>query len=149
LAEGQIKLYLAENIERAARFIPIESPEGSVQNSIFESLRSTGISPDCLGAFAEFCFRSDAPVFCGHFPGYPILPGVILIEAAQVVCEKAAGWPLAVQQIKWAKFAGPILPEETASLEIKPAEKAGAQLARFTRDGRSTASILLQMGEGS
>jgi 3-hydroxyacyl-[acyl-carrier-protein] dehydratase len=147
LAEGQIKLYLAESIERPACLMSIESQECNVRNSIFESLHSIGVLPDGLGVFAEFCFRSDASVFCGHFPGYPILPGVVLIEATQAVCEKTAGKPLAVRQIEWAKYARTILPEEMVRLEIKPTEKAGTQLARFTRDGQLTASILLRMGE--
>jgi 3-hydroxymyristoyl/3-hydroxydecanoyl-(acyl carrier protein) dehydratase len=149
LAEGHIKLYLAENIENPVRLIPIESSGGNVRNSIIESLRSIDISSGCPGASAEFCFRADDPVFRGHFPGYPVLPGVILIEAAQAVCEKASGRPLAVRMIEWAKYARPIRPEETVHMEIRSSEIAGAQLARFTVGGRSAASILLQMGEAS
>lgn len=147
LAEGQIKLYLAESMERPACLMSIESQGGNVRDSILESLHSIGALSDCPGVFAEFCFRSDASVFCGHFPGCPILPGVVLIEATQAVCEKKAGRPWAVRQIEWAKYARTILPEEMVRLEIKPTEKAGTQLARFTRDGQSTASLLLQMGE--
>ncbi len=41
---------------------------------------------------ANFYVRPDMPLFQGHFPGSPILPGVIQIE----MMAQAAGFPLAV-----------------------------------------------------
>ena len=29
----------------------------------------------------RFCFAADSAVFAGHFPGHPIMPGVLLLEA--------------------------------------------------------------------
>jgi hypothetical protein len=42
------------------------------------------------GAAAWFCFDAELTVLTGHFPGQPILPGVIAIGAL-VVC--ARRWP--------------------------------------------------------
>lgn len=33
------------------------------------------------GAIGEYCFRADESFYAGHFPGDPVTPGVILIEA--------------------------------------------------------------------
>jgi 3-hydroxyacyl-[acyl-carrier-protein] dehydratase len=41
----------------------------------------TGLDPGKSGA-GEYRLRGDEPFLRGHFPGQPIMPGVLLIEAA-------------------------------------------------------------------
>lgn len=76
--------------------------------------------PQANGAMViEFCFRPDDPVFAGHFPGRPILPGVFQLELARVAAELATGFALSVAEISKAKFTRPILPGEILRVEIK------------------------------
>jgi 3-hydroxyacyl-[acyl-carrier-protein] dehydratase len=78
----------------------------------------------------EFCFGADAPVFAGHFPGNPILPGVFQLELTRLMAEAVLKSPLAVREITKAKFRLPISPGETVRVELKLTDKDGAIQAR-------------------
>jgi 3-hydroxyacyl-[acyl-carrier-protein] dehydratase len=71
----------------------------------------------------EFRFGADDPVFGGHFPGRPILPGVFQLELVRVTAELVMKCTLAVREIRKAKFQRPILPGETVRLALKLSEK--------------------------
>ena len=43
--------------------------------------RLTSLDPGKLGA-GEYAVRGDEPFLRGHFPGEPLMPGVLLVEAA-------------------------------------------------------------------
>ena len=66
---------------------------------------------------------ADHPAFAGHFPGAPILPGVVLLDA---VVRLAPGASAGVRQIASAKFLSPVVPGEP--LVIAYARTAGAGL---------------------
>ena len=83
------------------------------------------VQGDAMSATAEFRFGASDPVFAGHFPQRPILPGVFQLELARVVAEKALGCRLFVREISRAKFQSPILPEETVRVDLKLSEKNG------------------------
>ncbi len=73
-------------------------------------------------------FEEDNPIFKGHFPRHPILPGVIILE-----CLAQASIPILTSmdtvsaknkvpllaEVKQAKFIHPILPGERILLETK------------------------------
>lgn len=61
-------------------------------------------------------FRSDHPVFAGHFPGNPIVPGVCLLDAAARLAEETWGSP--VITIHRAKFKGPLIPDRECCLTL-------------------------------
>jgi 3-hydroxymyristoyl/3-hydroxydecanoyl-(acyl carrier protein) dehydratase len=50
----------------------------------------------------------DHPAFAGHFPGSPVVPGVVLLDEAMFVIAAASG--LAHHRIAWAKFLRPVRP---------------------------------------
>jgi len=144
VAEGEIKVFIgarASSPRVETSFRDCAGRDARAPVNVRECIQaSTVVSGD-----ATFCFSTDAPVFAGHFPGKPILPGAVLIAAAQWTCEKLLARPLNLRKIEWAKFSSPILPDETMRLEVKP--QKGSQLARFFKDGRAVASMMLQMGE--
>ena len=73
----------------------------------------------------EFKFGADDPVFAGHFPGRPILPGIFQLELARVAAESVLHCALAVREIRKAKFQRPVLPDEIMRLELKLLNKDG------------------------
>ena len=54
----------------------------------------------------------DHPVFAGHFPGTPILPGVLLLDAALHAIAAATGIALDTCEISSVKFLGRANPGE-------------------------------------
>jgi 3-hydroxymyristoyl/3-hydroxydecanoyl-(acyl carrier protein) dehydratase len=68
----------------------------------------------------------DHPAFAGHFPGRPIVPGVVLLDLAQLQVEQATGLKLAGLAV--AKFHRPVAPGEGLLLEYE----AGGSSVSFT-----------------
>ena len=65
-------------------------------------------------------FESDHPAFIGHFPGRPIVPGVMLLDHAQHAIESQIGQALA--GLPAAKFLSPAIPGNVLELEYEVAE---------------------------
>ncbi|HXH00918.1 MAG TPA: hypothetical protein VNI56_01835 [Xanthomonadaceae bacterium] len=65
----------------------------------------------------EFCIAPDHPSLPGHFPGRPIVPGVLLLEHVLAAIETTHGalGPLRLPQVK---FLRPLLPGEPARVEL-------------------------------
>jgi 3-hydroxyacyl-[acyl-carrier-protein] dehydratase len=61
---------------------------------------------------AGFRFPPDLPVFAGHFPGLPIVPGIFLLEAARIAAERAAGKAFRMASVVEAKFTAEVGPGE-------------------------------------
>lgn len=82
------------------------------------------------------------PFFQGHFPKFPVMPGVLIIEAlAQTACifalkvlEKEGHDSVFFTGIDAAKFRKPVLPGDTLRLELIKIKQRGT-LFRF--EGRA------------
>jgi 3-hydroxyacyl-[acyl-carrier-protein] dehydratase len=85
-----------------------------------------------LFANCETWFERDDPMFVGHFPKNPMVPGVILTEAlAQTAGIAAAAGAVhdkprfLLSAIRQMKFFGSVRPEERIQLHAKRAGEAG------------------------
>jgi 3-hydroxyacyl-[acyl-carrier-protein] dehydratase len=83
-------------------------------------------------------FPPEEPFFRGHFPGTPIVPGVILAEALAQTAGIAAGQPgrsFRLTAIKAMKFPGAVLPAETIELRARRTAVVGG-LWQFEAEAR-------------
>lgn len=68
-------------------------------------------------------FRIDAghPCLPGHFPGNPVVPGVVVLDRVQAAVEAAHGAALGPLRLPQVKFVQPLLPGETAEVRLEGA----------------------------
>ena len=89
----------------------------------------------------------DLPFFTGHFPGHPILPGVVVLGWMLAAAERFLGRPLAAVELLNVKFQVVVLPG--TELELTVAPKAGGRLQATVRSGAGIhASALIPGQEG-
>jgi 3-hydroxyacyl-[acyl-carrier-protein] dehydratase len=58
------------------------------------------------------------PALPGHFPGQPIAPGVVLLDAVLTHAERWLGRPLSIAALPQAKFMAPLAPGQGAHLRL-------------------------------
>ena len=110
--------------------------------------RKTGPIASADGAQAfEFNFSATDPVFAGHFPNRPILPGIFQLEIARMAAEWVQNCPLVVNEIVKAKFQRPIIPGETLKLSLKlsMAENLISVRANFICGGQPAGEAFLKL----
>lgn len=86
----------------------------------------------------------DHPAYAGHFPGRPILPGVVLLDAA--LHALAEGMPGSTQ-LKSAKFHSPVQPGEALTLHTTASSTGGFRFEIRCGD-RSVASGAVVLSQG-
>lgn len=80
---------------------------------------------------AELVIGADHPALEGHFPGNPVVPGVVLLDCALEAAEDWLATPLEVATLTQAKFLAPLLPDERAQIALA---KSGETLSfKITR----------------
>ncbi len=60
------------------------------------------------------------PAFLGHFPGRPIVPGVVLLDQAILFAQTLLAAPVERWQIGTAKFHSPVGPSESLVFSLRP-----------------------------
>ncbi len=95
---------------------------------------------------------ADNPVFEGHYPGFPILPGLFLVEYAHETVRAVLGepdlWPVAVDRVR---FLRPVYPGDELRIEGKLTEDGGTTLGQVTVHvlGKPVAEIRLRYPGGT
>jgi 3-hydroxymyristoyl/3-hydroxydecanoyl-(acyl carrier protein) dehydratase len=82
---------------------------------------------------------ADHPAYAGHFPGQPILPGVVLLDEALHALAAQLGRQDAGWQLKSVKFHSPVQPGESLTLQYAESLSGGLRFEIRCGD-RSVAS---------
>lgn len=77
-----------------------------------------------MNAETSFVVPADHPAFAGHFPGNPIVPGVLLLDAAVHAVQQSDAAAQACQ-ISAAKFLSPVGPGETLTMTCTAGARGG------------------------
>jgi 3-hydroxymyristoyl/3-hydroxydecanoyl-(acyl carrier protein) dehydratase len=106
-----------------------------------------GEEPDTLKAC--FCFDSGLAVFEGHFPGMPLVPGIMQIEMARYAVESHTGRQFRISLITRAKFARPVVPDEIIDMQAALSREEGTLKVRAQSrvDGELAASVSMVLVE--
>jgi 3-hydroxymyristoyl/3-hydroxydecanoyl-(acyl carrier protein) dehydratase len=110
--------------------------------------RVNGPSPQAGGtASIEFKFAATDPVFAGHFPKQPLLPGIFQLEMARLGAEWLLGRRLSLREICKAKFLRPIIPAELIRMNLKLSEHEDELGARaiFSVGGQAAGETILKL----
>ena len=120
-------------------------------------------SPEAGRATSAFTLDPAEPLLAGHYPGFPIFPGVCLVECAHRTSLGAVGGggaPVRLTEVESARFLGPVFPGDTVHTEtVATAVDGGwrcrARLAAEGPDGsgregrRQVAVVRLRYGAGA
>ncbi len=68
---------------------------------------------------ATLCVRDDHAVLPGHFPGAPVVPGVVLLDAVRQAWEQASARRCVLAAVDEARFQAPLAPGATATLRAQ------------------------------
>lgn len=92
-----------------------------MQNCLKKNKMLRGILYDMIQADASGAtlrLLPDSPVYQGHFPGYPITPGVCLVQIALELIEEMAGRSVRLVAAKNIKFVAPVFPSDGTELRF-------------------------------
>ena len=85
---------------------------------------------------------ADHPAYAGHFPGQPILPGVVLLDETLHALAVQLGGADAAWQLKSVKFHSPVQPGEQLALHAVESPAGSFRFELRCGDARGHARIV-------
>lgn len=85
----------------------------SLRNSLYYIL---------AGNDSEYTIRFDAshPVFAGHFPGHPVVPGACLVQIAEELLSTRLSQKVRFTSVRNLKFRQPVTPDQQVTITFSP-----------------------------
>ncbi len=122
-----------------------------MRRDIADALVSLEAGAEPGSVAAVFRFDPARPVFQGHFPGRPLLPGVFEIEMVRYAVERRTGKRYDVSRVDKAKFTGEIKPGDVVAVAAA-VEETGEGICvkarlRVGETPKATLSIVLDPAE--
>lgn len=72
---------------------------------------------------------ADHPAFAGHFPGRPIVPGVVLLDRVLQLAQQAQGGAATDWQVTQVKFLSPCGPGDALDFAVRDGVRGGLAFA--------------------
>lgn len=92
---------------------------------------------------------ADHPAFAGHFPGMPILPGAVLLDAALHLIEADLHLDLTQWQLASAKFLEAVRPGDDITVEHGGADADAVRFAVRIADRSALVGTLSRLPAGA
>lgn len=92
----------------------------------------------------RFTLEADHPAFRGHFPDFPVLPGVVQVDWALRLAVEAFGPQGAFQGIRLLKFQGLLQPGMAVELVLEPKPERGTLTFAYHAEGERRSSGVIQ-----
>lgn len=67
------------------------------------------------------CIPTSHPCLPGHFPGQPVVPGVVILDQVAACLERTGAGTL--RRMATVKFLAPLLPGEEAQMQVRVDDK--------------------------
>lgn len=77
--------------------------------------------------------KNDHPSLRGHFPGNPIVPGVVLLGEVMKVIRQVEQVPLKFLGFQAVKFTSPLLPDESVTIRLEPYDNGNRAFTCHTK----------------
>ncbi len=117
-----------------------------MQQALREGLERAWLEKDCLRA--RFRFPSTLPLFAGHFPDRPMVPGVLELAAVRYALGQVREDALQLEEVVDARFSQPVVPETLLEIEASLVHKDDGRLrvrARLRCEGVEVGRTTLVM----
>jgi 3-hydroxyacyl-[acyl-carrier-protein] dehydratase len=97
-------------------------------------------APDAIADAVPWHVPFDHPAFAGHFPGLPVLPGVVALSQVLECCVNSLGeaWARDPVQFSMVKFLVPLMPGDRCTIHLAAGADAGRVRAEV-RKGEAVA----------
>jgi 3-hydroxyacyl-[acyl-carrier-protein] dehydratase len=90
-----------------------------LNRALAENIHNLSVSDDVTSAEAKMYFPEGFAGFDGHFPGSPLLPGVLMLKCGVLIAEIITAQNLKIKKIHQAKFTKSLFPGQTAEFKLK------------------------------
>jgi 3-hydroxyacyl-[acyl-carrier-protein] dehydratase len=90
----------------------------------------------------RFEIADEHPCLPGHFPGNPVVPGVVVLDRVFAAIEAQAGLVPARVRMPQVKFLQPLLPRQAARVELEAVPGADTPRWRFKVLREADAALL-------
>ncbi|WP_367140677.1 MULTISPECIES: 3-hydroxyacyl-ACP dehydratase FabZ family protein [Streptomyces] len=92
-------------------------------------------SPDGTQAAVRLAVDLGASHMSGHYPGHPILPGVVVMDWVAQAVDALHGGGLRLRRVERARFIRPLLPGDVLELTVRVLPREPEDAQRETREG--------------
>jgi 3-hydroxymyristoyl/3-hydroxydecanoyl-(acyl carrier protein) dehydratase len=75
-----------------------------------------------LKVVSQAVVANDHPALAGHFPGNPVVPGVVLLSLAEAAARELVGASVRLARLPVVKFMRPLLPDVPIDIAVEATE---------------------------